>query len=395
MVCDVKSLPVPMEELRGPVTDVMLAAYALNPQRPSFKAQALCEAEGVSGFEEHPATALRALAERQEERLRETGLERIYREIELPLAHVLRDMEREGFLVDAGALEALGVQFRARIAELTDEIAEMSGERINLNSPKQLGEMLFERMGLPTQRKNHRGYSTDKEVLESLAEDYPICAKILDYRKYQKLESHLHPFAARPARRKRPRPHAVRPGRYGDRPPELGGAEPAEHPRAHGAGTRDPPGVHRAAGLDAGRRRLFADRAAGARAHLRRRDDVRGVSGRGRTSTPARRRRSMAFALDEVTGAMRSASKAVNFGIVYGISDFALAKNISVTRAEAKAFIDRYFERYPGIRRYMDSAVAEGKEKGLRHHADGPPALPSGALQPPTTTCARSVSAAR
>ena len=92
-------------------------------------------------------------------------------------------------LVDAEALEALGVQFRARIAELTDEIAAMYGERINLNSPQQLGEMLFERMGLPTQRKNHRGYSTDKEVLESLAEDYPICAKILDYRKYQKLES--------------------------------------------------------------------------------------------------------------------------------------------------------------------------------------------------------------
>ena len=363
VVCDVKSLPVPMEELRGPVTDVMLAAYALNPQRPSFKAQALCEAEGVSGFEEHPATALRALAERQEERLRETGLERIYREIELPLAHVLRDMEREGFLVDADALEALGVQFRARIAELTDEIAEMSGERINLNSPKQLGEMLFERMGLPTQRKNHRGYSTDKEVLESLAEDYPICAKILDYRKYQKLEStYIHSLLD--LRDANGRVH-TRFDQVGTATGRLSSAEP----NLQNIPVRTELGreIRRAFIARPGWMLVDADYSQielrvlahisgdatmceafreGQEIHARTAAEVYGV------------------ALDEVTGAMRSASKAVNFGIVYGISDFALAKNISVTRAEAKAFIDRYFERYPGIRRYMDSAVAEGKEKG-------------------------------
>ena len=186
-LCDLKSLPVDLARVRGDIADVMLAAYALNPQRPGFDAESLCRQEGIDGFAAHPATAMRRLALEQARQLRENDLERVYREIELPLAYVLRGMEREGFLVDADALAALGVEFRAQIARLTDEIAEMAGgERINLNSPKQLGELLFGKLGIPSPKKK---ISTNAEVLEQLAADWPICGKVLEYRKYQKLES--------------------------------------------------------------------------------------------------------------------------------------------------------------------------------------------------------------
>ncbi len=360
---DVKSLPVALDALRGEVMDVMLAAYALNPQRPSFAAQALCEAEGAAGFEQHPASAIRALAEKQAAQLRETGLEHIYRDIELPLAHVLRDMEREGFLVDAEALDALGIEFRARIAELTDEIAQMAGERINLNSPKQLGEMLFERMKLPAPRRNHRGYSTDKEVLERLAEDYPICAKILEYRKYQKLEStYIHSLLdLRDAG-----------GRVHTRFDQVGtvtGRLSSAEPNLQNIPVRTELGrqIRRAFVARPGWLLVDADYSQielRVLAHISGDETMCEAFREGQDIHARTAAEVYGVPLGEVTGAMRSASKAVNFGIVYGISDFALAKNISVSRAEARAFIDRYFERYPGIRRYMDAAVAEGREKG-------------------------------
>ena len=360
---DVKSLPVELDGLQGEITDVMLAAYALNPQRPSFSAEALCEAEGVTGFAQHPAWAIHELSLTEQRQMQETGLERIYREIELPLARVLRGMEREGFLVNAEALEALGRKFRARIAELTEEIYQMAGERINLNSPKQLGEMLFDRMGLPAPKKNHRGYSTTAEVLENLAEDYPVCAKILEYRKYQKLES-TYIDSLLVMRDGNGRIH-TKFDQVGTATGRLSCAEPnlqnipvrTELGREiRGAFIARPGWLLVDADYSQIELRVLAHISGdatmceafreGQDIHARTAAEVYGVP------------------LDQVTGAMRSASKAVNFGIVYGISDFALAKNISVSRAEARAFIDRYFERYPGIKAYMDSAVAEGKEKG-------------------------------
>ena len=110
------------ESMCGQIADVMLAAYALNPQRESFSAEALCQAEGIEDFAAHPAQAIHELSEIQARQLKETGLGRIYSEIELPLSNVLRDMERAGFLVDADALETLGKMFRKRIGELTAEI---------------------------------------------------------------------------------------------------------------------------------------------------------------------------------------------------------------------------------------------------------------------------------
>lgn len=360
---NVKALSPDFDALRGEITDVMLAAYALNPQRESFAAGALCAEEGIESFGEHPARALYELGVRQRAQLKQNDLERVYAEIELPLARVLGDMEREGFLVDADALRALGEEFRAHIALLTDEIAALMGARINLNSPKQLGEMLFNKMGLPAPKKTQRGYSTSAEVLENLAAGHEVCAKILEYRKYQKLEStyidsllNLQDAAGRI--HSRFDQVATATGRISSAEPNLQNIPVrTELGRQIRRAFIARPGCVlvdadysqielRVLAHMSGDETMIEAFREGQDIHARTASEVYGVP------------------LEQVTHEMRSASKAVNFGIVYGISDFTLAKNISVSRKEAKEFIERYFERYPGVKRYMDAAVAEGREKG-------------------------------
>ena len=360
---NVKALSPDFDALRGEITDVMLAAYALNPQRESFAAGALCAEEGIESFGEHPARALYELGVRQRAQLKQNDLERVYAEIELPLARVLGDMEREGFLVDADALRALGEEFRAHIALLTDEIAALMGARINLNSPKQLGEMLFDKMGLPAPKKTQRGYSTSAEVLENLAAGHEVCAKILEYRKYQKLEStyidsllNLQDAAGRV--HSRFDQVATATGRISSAEPNLQNIPVrTELGRQIRRAFIARPGCVlvdadysqielRVLAHMSGDETMIEAFREGQDIHARTASEVYGVP------------------LEQVTHEMRSASKAVNFGIVYGISDFTLAKNISVSRKEAKEFIERYFERYPGVKRYMDAAVAEGREKG-------------------------------
>ena len=360
---NVKALSPDFDALRGEITDVMLAAYALNPQRESFAAGALCAEEGIESFGEHPARALYELGVRQRAQLKQNDLERVYAEIELPLARVLGDMEREGFLVDADALRALGEEFRAHIALLTDEIAALMDARINLNSPKQLGEMLFDKMGLPAPKKTQRGYSTSAEVLENLAAGHEVCAKILEYRKYQKLEStyidsllNLQDAAGRI--HSRFDQVATATGRISSAEPNLQNIPVrTELGRQIRRAFIARPGCVlvdadysqielRVLAHMSGDETMIEAFREGQDIHARTAAEVYGVP------------------LEQVTHEMRSASKAVNFGIVYGISDFTLAKNISVSRKEAREFIERYFERYPGVKRYMDAAVAEGREKG-------------------------------
>ena len=360
---NVKALSPDFDALRGEITDVMLAAYALNPQRESFAAGALCAEEEIESFGEHPARALYELGVRQRAQLKQNDLERVYAEIELPLARVLGDMEREGFLVDADALRALGEEFRAHIALLTDEIAALMGARINLNSPKQLGEMLFDKMGLPAPKKTQRGYSTSAEVLENLAAEHEVCAKILEYRKYQKLEStyidsllNLQDAAGRI--HSRFDQVATATGRISSAEPNLQNIPVrTELGRQIRRAFIARPGCVlvdadysqielRVLAHMSGDETMIEAFREGQDIHARTAAEVYGVP------------------LEQVTHEMRSASKAVNFGIVYGISDFTLARNISVSRKEAKEFIERYFERYPGVKCYMDAAVAEGREKG-------------------------------
>ena len=351
------------DAMRGEITDVMLAAYALNPQRESFSAEALCQAEGIDAFSAHPAQAIYELSEIQNRQMRETGLERIYSEIELPLSGVLREMERAGFLVDADALEALGRTFKAKIASLTDEIGAMAGIQINLNSPKQLGELLFERLGIRAPKKTARGYSTSAEVLEQLADEHPICARILEYRKYQKLEStYIHSLLE--LRDPEGRIHT----RFDQVATATGRISSAE-PNLQNIPVRTELGreIRRAFIASPGCRLVDADYSQielRVLAHMSGDETMISAFREGQDIHARTAAEVYGVPLDQVTHEMRSRSKAVNFGIVYGISDFTLAKNISVSRKEAREFIERYFERYPGVKKYMDEAVKAGKERG-------------------------------
>ena len=344
--------------------DVSLMAYCANPQRKAFSAQALSADEALTDiWTACPALAVKKLAETYEKLLAEAEMTHVYRDIELPLSRVLRSMEKEGFLVDEQALRALGVSYRARIAELTDEIYSLAGEKFNINSPKQLSELLFVKMGLPAPKKTSQGYTTNAEVLENLAADYPICEKILEYRKYKKLES-TYVDALINMRDANGRVHttfdqtATATGRISSLEPNLQNIPVRTE---LGRGIREtfvarPGWVLVDADYSQIELRVLA--------HISGDETMIHAFNSGEDIHRMTAAEVHGIAPSEVTGEMRSAAKAVNFGIVYGISDFTLARNIHVSRAEAKEYIEKYFARYPGVKRYLDGAVAFAKENG-------------------------------
>ena len=344
--------------------DVALMAYCVNPQRRAFTAAALCEDENLGDIcRACPSLGVRALYTALEKKLAEAEMTHVYREIELPLSHVLRDMEKEGFLVDEHALRELGNSFRGRIAELTSEIYEMAGGEFNINSPKQLSELLFVKMGLPTPKKTSQGYSTNAEVLENLSDDYPICAKILEYRKYKKLESTYIEALIR-LRDENGRVHtsfdqtATATGRISSLEPNLQNIPVrTELGRGiRGAFVARPGWVLVDADYSQIELRVLA--------HIADDEAMISAFNSGEDIHRMTAAEVHGIAPSEVTGEMRSAAKAVNFGIVYGISDFTLARNIKVSRAEAREYIDKYFARYPGVKHYLDGAVTFAKETG-------------------------------
>lgn len=344
--------------------DVALMAYCVSAQRKAFTLEALAADEGMAAeWGAHPASILKPLAEKYAAKLEEDEMTGVYRDIELPLSRVLREMEREGFLVDGKTLRGLGASFRAMIEKLTGEIHALAGESVNINSPKQLSELLFGRLGLPAPKKTSLGYSTSAEVLESLAEDYPICEKILEYRKYKKLEStYIEQLLSL-------RDESGRVHTSFDQTSTATGRISSVEPNLQNIPVRTE--------LGRGIREAFVSRPGWllvdadysqielrVLAHIS--DDqtmidsfVKGEDIHRRTAAEVN-----GVKLGEVTSAMRSAAKAVNFGIVYGISDFALARNIHVSRAEARDYIDRYFARYPGVKKYMEDIVAFAREHG-------------------------------
>ncbi|MGI6238213.1 MAG: DNA polymerase I [Christensenellales bacterium] len=347
--------------LAGDWDDVALMAYCLSPQRKGFDVETLAADAGIDAS--HPASALRPLAELYEESLAADGMTRLYHEIELPLSRVLREMEREGFQIDADALKSLGETFRARIAALTEEIHALAGEPVNINSPKQLSELLFEKLGLPRPKKTSLGYSTSAEVLESLAPQYPICDKILEYRKYKKLEG-TYVDALIALSDENGRVHttfeqtATATGRISSLEPNLQNIPVrTELGRGIRAAFIARPGWLL---VDADYSQIelrvlahISEDATMIDAFLNGEDIHRRTAAEVNQIAPS-----------DVTGEMRSAAKAVNFGIVYGISDYTLARNLNVSRAQARDYIDRYFARYPGVKRYMDEIVAFARENG-------------------------------
>ncbi|WP_432627500.1 DNA polymerase I [Brotaphodocola sp.] len=295
--------------------------------------------------------------------LQSTGMEKLFHEVEMPLIFSLDHMEKAGVRVDRAQLESYGDRLKEKIAKLEEEIYACAGETFNINSPKQLGEILFERMQLPHGKKTKTGYSTAADVLEKLAPEYPVVRMILDYRQLTKLNSTYAEGLAGYIREDG-RIHGTfnqtitATGRISSTEPnlqnipvrmELGREIRKVFVPQDGAVFVD-------ADYSQIELRILAHMSKDARLieAYREAQDIHAITASQVFHTP----------LEEVTPLQRRNAKAVNFGIVYGISAFGLSEDLSISRKEALAYINKYFETYPGVKTFLDDLVKEGKEQG-------------------------------
>ena len=331
--------------------DDQIMQYLLAPQNGKYEAP-----ENAAALLQQTLSDERALDEQE--------MTKLYREIELPLLSTLYDMERDGFLVDCDELNRLGAQYDQQIAELKDEIFSLCGVApFNLNSPQQLGSVLFDTLGLPAKKKTARGYSTDAETLNELAELHPAVDKILLYRQVAKLKSTYIDGLLRLTGRDG-RIHT-----WFDQTIAATGRISSSEPNLQNIPVRTPMGreIRRAFIAPAGSVLVDADYSQielRLLAHLSGDEAMCEAFTLGQDIHARTAAEVYGVPLDEVTPQMRSSAKAVNFGIVYGISDFGLASNLHISRKEAAEFISRYFARYPAIHRFMDACVSQGKAEG-------------------------------
>ena len=295
-------------------------------------------------------------------RLREQGMEKLYFDVELPLCRVLADMERSGFLVDGGALARFGADLSDTIRQLEERIYAAAGQRFNINSPKQLGKVLFEDLGLPHGKKTKTGWSTNADVLEKL-KDQPLVADVLTYRQYAKLKSTYADGLLKvidPDGRIRTsfQMTVTATGRLSSTEPNL-----QNIPTRTDLGSKMREMFVAAPGhvlVDAD----YSQIELRLLAHISGDEAMQQAFLSGEDFHTVTAARVFHVPQDQVTHQMRSRAKAVNFGIVYGISAFSLSQDIGVTVAEAKEYMDRYFATYTGVRQYMEQVVSQARERG-------------------------------
>ncbi|MCD8150717.1 MAG: DNA polymerase I [Clostridiales bacterium] len=371
------------------VMDVSLAAYLLNPLKNDYsyddiakdylgrmvpaQADLIGKLKPEKAVKEKPEAVARMAsymaytafyaADPLLSALDENGMGRLYREIEMPLVYVLDSMEQEGVLVDGDALLVYGEQLVGRIEELEESIYDQAGERFNINSPKQLGVILFEKLQMPNGKKTKTGYSTAADVLEKLAPEYPIVSDILEYRQLTKLKS-TYAEGLRTCIAADGRIHTTfnqtitATGRLSSTEPnlqnipirmELGRLIRKVFIPAEGALFIDADysqiELRVLAHMSGDQNLIDAYRHA---------EDIHRITASQVFHTP----------VDEVTPLQRRNAKAVNFGIVYGISSFGLSQDLSISRKEAEQYIKNYFATFPGIKEYLDRTVKDAKEKG-------------------------------
>lgn len=364
--------------LAGLAFDVFLAAYLLDPTASDYpltglserylgKAAAWPEKEwrGHPDYAAWAAAAAGELAPVLEGLLTDAAVDRLYFDIELPLVGVLAVMEQTGIKVDTDGLAAMAGEIGRKVDGLLADIYQIAGEEFNVNSTKQLGVVLFEKLKLPVLKKTKTGYSTDAEVLEKLAGEHPLIDKLLEYRMLTKLKSTYLDGMAALVNAASGRVHTsfnqtvTATGRLSSSDPNL-----QNIPVRTEAGRKIRELFVPDAGYDV---LLSADYS---QIELRILAHMSGDAGLieafrvGKdihTATAAE-----VFGVDEtaVTSLMRSRAKAVNFGIVYGISDYGLSQGLGVSRKEAGDYIDSYFARYPGVKRYIDAMIAGARETG-------------------------------
>ena len=355
--------------------DVELAAYLLEPERSKYalselsqkylqeaapesfddeKAQAVWEAKAISRL--YPLLGAK---------LEEEKLTHLMDTIELPLVEVLAGMEQNGVYVNRAHLAEKTEEVAGRLQTIEAAIYEMAGHDFNLNSPKQLGVVLFEELGLPVRKKTKTGYSTNAEVLESLRLEHPIIEQILAYRLWSKLKSTYLDGIAGLIRTDTGRVHTsfnqtvTATGRLSSSDPNLQNI-PVRTEEGRMIRALFEPGE----GYDCLLSADYSQIELRLLAHMSGDENFIDAFKRGQDIHARTAAEVFGIPLDEVTPELRRHAKAVNFGIVYGISDFGLARNLHISRKEAGDYISRYFTRYPGVRAFMDKVVAEAHETG-------------------------------
>ncbi len=319
--------------------------------------------EAFENFACYQAYLCGALWEKLTEQLREQGMYSLYREIELPLVFTLADMELDGIAIDGKALAEYGEQLSRRISELEKNIYTQAGEEFNINSPKQLGIILFEKMQLPGAKKTKTGYSTAADVLENLAADVPLVADILEYRQLAKLKSTYadglaHCIEADGRIRSSFQQTVTATGRISSTEPNL-----QNIPIRMELGKLIRKVFHPKEGC------VFVD-ADYSQIELRVLSHMSGdenlIQAFLQGQDIHRSTASLVFhtPFEEVTELQRRNAKAVNFGIVYGISAFGLSRDLGIGKKEAQKYIDDYFRAYPKMKTFLEGLIEEGKEQG-------------------------------
>lgn len=352
--------------------DVTVAAYLLNPLKSNYDYEDVAREQLGLVIEEKSEEYVKVCYEAYTafaasrillDKLKETGMEELFTKIEMPLVFALYHMEKNGVRVNSDALKEYGDQLAVHIRALEKEIYEEAGETFNINSPKQLGVILFEKMQIPGGKKTKTGYSTAADVLEKLAPDHPIVSKILEYRQYAKLKStYADGLAAYIG------PDGRIHGKFNQTITATGRISSTE-PNLQNIPVRTELGrmIRKVFVPEEGYVFVDADYSqielrvlahCSGDTHLieayREARDIHRITASQVFHVP--------FA--DVTDQQRRNAKAVNFGIVYGISSFGLSQDLSITRKEAAKYIDDYFQTYPGIKTFLDQAVQHAKDQG-------------------------------
>ncbi len=371
------------------IFDSALAAYLLDSTAGSYEINRLCvrycgfepwtgeaEESGQMSLLDTPDDAVRAskmaaqaaalacLEEKMLPLLREKGMDKLYFDVELPLCAVLADMENEGFLVDKAALYEFGESMEGSISVLQQSIWDMAGEQFNINSPKQLGVVLFEKLLLPHGKKTKTGWSTNADILEKLRDKHPIINEILEYRTLTKLKSTyaeglLKVIAPDGRIHTSFQMTVTATGRLSSTEPNL-----QNIPIRKSFGAQ----IRRMFVAPEGKVLVDADYSQielRILAHISGDENMINAFRSGEDIHRVTASQVFGLPLSEVSSHQRSAAKAVNFGIVYGISAWSLAQDIGVFPAEAKSYMDAYLEKYSGVREYQKNVVEKAKEDGF------------------------------
>jgi DNA polymerase I len=347
--------------------DTLLGAYLLEPARRGYPFAELCEERGLSSDLDDPLAAdavlLGALADWQREQIAQRGLDGVMAEIELPLVRVLRDMELLGVRLNCERLAEVAARVHEEIEGLEEDIFLLAREEFTIGSPQQLGEILFEKLGLSRKRRGKTGYSTDARVLQAIRSEHEIIPKIERWRELSTLiKTYLDVLGEMVDERSRIHTTflqaVAQTGRLSSTNPNMQNV-PIRTPlgrEIRGCFEAEPGGVLISADYSQIELRVLA--------HVAGEDALMEIFKRGEDVHTATASRVFSVAADAIDPGMRSKAKMINYGIVYGLSDFGLADRLNIPREEAKEFIDAYLQRFPRVAAFMAATIEQAKEEG-------------------------------